>query len=143
MKILVICHIEPMFFKYISYKLVKDVARYGRLFDRVLVVEASSELMSEESIYEELKPFYNYWCENWVWGFDPENIEEDMEEGQDYIVVQKGGQFGGRIYEWMHNLPREAKYYFVGGGRWECLQTVKEIFDNLGYKNKVVESLTY
>jgi hypothetical protein len=145
-KTLLICHLEPDFNP--SENLVLAVEKYSRLFGfwNTIVIESASDLTGTDPFFE-LSRVYSAKVNTWVWGWPEmdmlESGEDDSIEGVDFIWCKDSLHKGAFIPDWMKKLDKSTIYFLVGGGRWECLQDVKEMMDFLGYDCRIVESLTY
>lgn len=147
MRYLVIVHLEPDFEASAGplEPLARKVKSVANLYDRVLNITSASGLSGTQS-FPELMDFPS---KEWIWGFDANYyLTEQEEEGGNYwqegkTYLKTNGHEYSEIHDWIHNLPKFAKYTLVGGGRTECLQDIYNIFQHLGLNVKINERLTY
>jgi len=134
MNVLVIVHLEPDFNP--PKELVNKISATGNLFDHVINITSARALTGTEPFHS-LRRFHE---EEWVWGYEPLGNDGDV-EGIDYIATN--GHDWSHIADWMKDLSKYDKYTLVGGGRYECLQDVFDIFQHLWLESKIIETLTY
>jgi len=143
MRTLVIVHLEPSFEITAGPLdgLARKVKSLANLYDNVLNITCAETLGYSES-FPELKDFPQ---KEWLWGFDADYYTEEEPdkwvEGKNYIKTT--GHEYSEILDWMYELPKNAKYTLVGGGRSECLQDIYDIFQHLSLNVKINERLTY
>lgn len=147
MKILIIVHLEPMFQETAGSldNLAHEVYLHSQNFDRVINVTCEGILgwPSREHDEESFALLKSFEQREWIWGFDPEQYQDDpyWEEGKQYIATT--GHSYSEIVDWMRELPKDADYSLVGGGRNECLQDIYDIWNHLEYSTEIIENLTY
>ncbi|WP_428743172.1 hypothetical protein [Tenacibaculum sp.] len=138
-KVLVIVHVEPDFGSS-AEDLVPFILRHieNNNYRRIINITSADALTGTEPFLEMAGIGDDL---EWIWGGEPDCIPEDGKEFDNFILA--GGHEYAEILDWMRELPKDCNYDICGGGRYECLKDITDIWSHLNLEYSVIENLTY